>query len=377
MAKDYYKALGVGRDATKEEVKKAYKRLAKKYHPDLNKEDGSAEKFKEINEAAAVLGDDQKRQHYDQFGTADFSGFQGGAGGFDFSDFMRGTQGFGFDFDSIFDSFFGGASMFGGGRRGRGSRRGSDLIYELEIELKEAASGADKHITIPKMERCEECNGKGVKSDSDIITCPDCNGSGAVRHTRRTPFGMFQTVTTCSTCHSEGTTIKNPCRQCHGTGVVERTKKIKIEIPPGVDDGTRLRIAGEGEAGEKGGPSGDLFVRVHIKPSKVFERQGDDIYMEMPISFAAAALGSEIEVPTIDGKAKMKIPSGTQSNTIFKLRGKGIPNLRGYGTGDQKVRVIIDVPKSLSKKQKELLEEFDKSSRQSSKGIFDKIKESF
>lgn len=377
MAKDYYKLLGVEKNATKEDIKKAYKKLAKKYHPDLNKEEGSAEKFKEISEAAAVLGDDQKRQQYDQFGTADFSGFQGGAGGFDFSDFMRGTQGFGFDFDSIFDSFFGGSGMFGGGRRRRGPRRGSDLIYDIEITLKEAAFGAEKHITIPKMERCDECKGKGAKSDSDIITCPECNGAGSVKHTRRTPFGMFQTVSACRTCNGEGTTIKNPCRECHGSGLVEKTKKIKVEIPGGVDDGTRLRISGEGEAGEKAGPSGDLFIRLHVKPNDLFERQGNDLFMEMPVSFATAALGGEIEVPTLDGKVKMKIPSGTQSNTVFRLKGEGIPSLRSYGKGDQKVRIIIDVPTKLTKKQKDLLEEFDKGANKSNKSIFDKIKGSF
>lgn len=379
MAKDYYKILGVGKDASKEDIKKAYKRLAKKYHPDLNKEDGSAEKFKEINEAAALLGDDQKRQQYDQFGTADFAGFQGGAGGFDFSDFMRGTEGFGFDFDSIFDSFFGGGGTFfgGGGRRQRGARRGSDLVYEIDITLEEAADGAEKHITLPKMGRCDECNGKGAKFSSDVAACDECNGTGTARHTRRTPFGIFSTVTTCGKCHGEGTVIRNPCRQCHGTGVVEATKRIKVEIPAGVDSGTRLRVSGEGEAGQKGGPAGDLFVSINVINHKIFERHGNDIHIEMPVSFSTACLGGEIQVPTLSGKAKMKIPSGTQSNTVFRLKGEGIPSLRGYGKGDEKVTVIVDVPKKLTKRQREILEEFEEEDKKSGRSIFDRIKESF
>lgn len=374
MTKDYYKILGVGKNASKEDVKKAYKNLAKKYHPDLNKDHGSSDKFKEINEAAAVLGDDQKRQQYDQFGTADFSGFQAGAGGFDFSDFMRQGQGSEFDFDSIFDSFFGGGMFGSGGRRRRGSRRGSDLAYEIEITLEEAAKGIDKHITLPKMERCDECNGKG---GSDLVSCDECRGTGTSRQTRRTPFGIFSTVSTCSKCHGEGTVIKNPCRNCRGTGIVEKTKKIKVEIPVGVDNGTQLRISGEGEAGEKAGPSGDLFIRVHVMKHKIFERDGDDLHMDLPVSFSTAALGGEVDVPTLDGNAKMKIPQGTQSNTIFRMKGKGIPNLRGYGAGDLKVRVTIDVPRRLSRNQKELLEEFGKESEKEDRGLFGRIKDSF
>ncbi len=371
MAKDYYEILGVGRDASKEDIKKAYKRLAKKYHPDINKSKDAADKFKEINEAASVLGDDQKRQQYDQFGTAD-SGFQGGAGGFDFSDFMRGAEGFGFDFDSIFENFFGGGMFGGGSRRRRGPRRGSDLVYDLEIDLKDAAEGAEKQISVPKMVRCSECGGKGAKSDSDIITCDECGGRGAVKHTRRTPFGMFSTVGTCRKCNGEGTTIKDPCRKCGGTGLVEETKKVSVEIPAGVDTGTKLRLAGEGEAGPKGGPSGDLFVRIHVKPHKIFERKGNDLLMDMPVSFATAALGGTVKVPTLDGKAEMKVPASTQSNTVFNLKGKGIPSLRGFGKGDQKVRVVIDVPEKLSKRQKEILKEFEKESPK--KSFFDRIK---
>ncbi|MFO8016714.1 MAG: molecular chaperone DnaJ [Candidatus Woesearchaeota archaeon] len=376
MSKDYYEILGVSRDASKEDIKKAYKKLAKKYHPDINKDDPDAEKkFKEINEAAAVLGDDQKRQQYDQHGTADFSGFQGGGGGFDFSDFMRDTEGFGFDFESIFESFFGGGGMFGGGRGRRGPRRGSDLVYDMEITLEEAAFGAEKEIKVPKMSRCEKCGGKGAANDSDIVTCDECGGRGAVRHTKRTPFGMFATTGPCRKCSGEGSIVKDPCPECGGSGLVEKSENIKVEIPAGVADGMRLRVAGGGEAGPKGGPSGDLFVGVHVKPHKTFRRKGDDIEMDLPISFAQACLGDEVEVPTLDSKATMKIPAGTQTNTVFKLRGKGIPNLRGYGKGDEKVKVIVEVPKKLSKRQKELLKEFEK--ERDSKGFFSRIKDSF
>ncbi|PIN86063.1 molecular chaperone DnaJ [Candidatus Woesearchaeota archaeon CG10_big_fil_rev_8_21_14_0_10_44_13] len=378
MSKDYYKTLGVEKGASKDDIKKAYKRLAKKYHPDLNKEPDAEKRFKEINEAASVLADDQKRQQYDQFGTADFAGYQGGAGGFDFSEFMNQSGDFGFDFESIFDSFFGG-NAFGGGGRGRGSRRGSrrgsDLIYEIEITLEEAAFGAEKHITIPKMDHCDECNGTG-SAGSGTTTCDECNGTGMVRQTRRTPFGIFATASPCRKCRGEGTIIKNPCRECRGTGIVEKTKRIKVDIPAGVSDGLRLRMPGEGEAGEKAGPLGDLYVSIHVKQHNIFKREGDDIYTEIPISFAQAALGDEIEVPTLEGKANMKIPAGTQTNTIFRMKGRGIPNIRGHGKGDEKIRAIVDVPTRLTKKQKELLEEFDRDLGKK-KGIIDKIKDSF
>ncbi len=364
MAKDYYKTLGVGKSATKEEIKKAYKKLAKQYHPDLNKDPNAEQKFKEINEAAAVLGDDAKRQQYDQYGTADFSGFQGGAGGFDFSDFMRDMGGF--DFDSIFDRFF------RGGRRG--PRRGSDLLYEMEIGLEDVFKGIEKQVSIQRNEICRKCDGAGAKTKSDISTCSQCNGSGMVQNTRRTPFGVFSTTTTCNICRGEGTTISNPCAECHGTGVVQKDVKIKVKVPAGIESGNRLRIAGEGEAGEKGGARGDLYVRVFVKEHDLFERQENDIYLNFPVSFSMACLGGEAEVPTLPGKVKMKIPEGTQSNTLFKLRGKGLPSLHGYGTGDQFVKIFVEVPKRLSKKQKDLLNEFEKGIKEN-KNLFSKIKE--
>lgn len=366
MAKDYYQILGVEKNATKEEIKKAYKNLAKKYHPDLNKGEGSAEKFKEISEAAAVLADDEKRSQYDKYGTT-AEQFGQGFQGFDFSDFMRSSD-VGLDFDSIFESFFG-----GGFRGRRGPSRGADLRYDLEINLEEAYSGATKGITIPRLEKCGKCHGSGAENEEDIVNCADCNGSGVVRRTQRTPFGMLATTMTCRKCHGSGSYIKNPCAECNGKGIVRKTRKIEIKIPAGAEEGTNLRIKGEGEEGEKGAGTGDLYVIVHMKEHDVFERHGDDIYVKIDIPFAIAALGGEIEVPTLGGKAKLKIPSGTQSNTIFRMKGKGIPYLHGYGTGNENVEVIVEVPKKLSKKQKELLKEFDKESGK--KGFFKRILE--
>ncbi|MBI2208591.1 molecular chaperone DnaJ [Candidatus Woesearchaeota archaeon] len=367
MAKDYYEILGVGKNATKEEIKKAYKNLAKKYHPDLNKEEGSAEKFKQISEAAAVLADDEKRSQYDRYGTT-ADQFGQGFQGFDFSDFMHGSD-FGFDFDSIFESFFGG----GFGRQRRGPSRGSDLRYDLEITLEEAYRGATKNITVPRLEKCENCNGLGAEKESDIINCPDCSGTGVIRRAQRTPFGMLATTTTCRKCHGNGSYIKNPCSECNGKGVVKKTRKIEIKVPAGAEEGTNLRIRGEGEAGEKGAETGDLYVIIHAAEHDVFERHGDDIYTKVQVPFAVAALGGEVEVPTLDGKAKLKIPAGTQSNSIFRMKGKGVPYLHGYGQGNENVEVIVEVPKKLTKKQKELLKEFDKESGR--KGFFKRILE--
>tara|TARA_Y100000310_G_scaffold341089_1_gene439091 strand:- start:25712 stop:26821 length:1110 start_codon:yes stop_codon:yes gene_type:complete len=368
MAKDYYKTLGVEKNATKEEIKKAYKKMAKEYHPDLNKDKGSAEKFKEINEAAAVLADDEKRTKYDQFGTT-ADQFGNGFQGFDFSDFMSGTGG-GFDFDSIFEGFFGGRNPFGS--RKHGPRRGSDLRYDLEITLNEAATGITKQIVVPRLEQCTKCHGSGAESESDIVSCPDCNGSGMQRRTQRTPFGIFATTATCGKCRGQGKYIKKECQICDGTGVVKKTRKLEIKVPAGAEEGTNLRVTGEGEAGEKGAPTGDLYVVIYVKEHEVFERQGDDIYIKIPIPFTIASLGGEIEVPTLNEKAKLKIPAGTQNNTIFRMKGKGIPYLHGSGQGNENVEVVIEVLGKLSKKQKEILKEFDKESKKK-KGFFGKI----
>mgnify|MGYP001558450283 CR=1 FL=1 len=362
--KDYYKILGVSKNATKEDIKTAYKKLAKQYHPDLNKSPDAAEKFKEINEAAAILGDDQKKSQYDQFGTAGEQ-FQGGFSGFDFSDFMSDVGGFGMDFDRIFENFFGGT------QRTRRRQRGSDLRYDLEIELEDAAFGAAKTINVPRLEECDKCNGTGAEDKSDIINCPECNGRGVTTRTQRTPFGLFSTTTTCRKCRGEGKYIKNECTQCDGRGVTQKTRKIEIKIPAGATDGTNLRIQGEGEA-SKGMSAGDLYIVIHVKHHKIFERHGNDVYVKIPISFAIAALGASIEVPTLNGKANLKIPAGTQNNTVFRMKGLGIPDLHSHHAGDQNVEVFITVPEKLTKKQKELLEEFEKESKDKGflKGMF-------
>ncbi|MBI3027588.1 molecular chaperone DnaJ [Candidatus Woesearchaeota archaeon] len=362
--KDYYKILGIGKSSTKEDVKAAYKRLAKQYHPDLNKSPDAAEKFKEINEAAAVLGDDQKRAQYDQYGTTGEQFQQGGFGGFDFSDFMSDIGGMGFDFDSIFENFFGG----GQGQRSRRRQRGSDLRYDLGIEMEDAAFGATRTINIPRLEECGKCNGRGAESASDIVTCHECNGRGVSTKTQRTPFGLFSTTTTCRKCRGEGKYIKNACNECDGRGFARKTRSIEVRVPEGAVDGTNLRMQGEGQAGEKGAPAGDLYVVVHVKPHNVFERHGNDVYVKIPIPFTIAALGGEIEVPTLKGKASLKIPAGTQSSTIFRMKGLGIPDLHSHHKGDQHVEAYITVPDKLNKKQKQLLEEFEKESGK--KGLF-------
>ena len=359
--KDYYKVLGVSRNATKDEIKAAYKKLAKQYHPDLNKDKDAAEKFKEINEAAAVLADDSKKSQYDQFGTAGEQFQGGGFSGFDFSDFMSETSGF--DFDSIFENFFGGS------QRARRRQRGSDLRYDLEIELEDSAFGATKTISVPRLEECGRCNGTGAESKSEIITCDECNSRGVTTRTQRTPFGLFSTTTTCRKCRGQGKYIKKECPECDGKGVIKKTRKIEIKIPAGATDGTNLRVQGEGEAGEKGTSPGDLYIVIHVKPHKIFIREGNDIYLKAHVPFTTAALGSSIEVPTLNGKASLKIPEGTQSNTIFRMKGLGVPDLHSHHVGDEKVEVIISVPEKLTKKQKQLLEEFEKESK-SKKGLF-------
>ncbi|MBS3097739.1 molecular chaperone DnaJ [Candidatus Woesearchaeota archaeon] len=367
--KDYYKILGVEKNATKEEIKKAYKKLAKQYHPDVSKEDGSTEKFKEINEAASVLGDDEKRAQYDQFGTT-YDKFAGH--GFDFSDFGFDSGGFeSFDFGDIFDRFFGTGFGFGPRTSKRRARRGADLRYDMEITLEDAAFGAVKHISIPKLETCDNCDGSGAESKSDIVNCPDCGGKGSVTRTQRTPFGMFATTTTCSKCRGEGKYIRNECPKCDGTGVVKETKKLEIKIPEGAEEGTNLRVAGGGEAGEKGASPGDLYIVLHMKEHDVFERDGDNINVKVNVPFTIAALGGEIEVPTLDGKAKLRIPAGTQSNTTFRMQGKGIPFLHDGGRGDENVEVVVSVPKKLTKRQAQLLKEFEKESK--NKGFLGKM----
>lgn len=348
---DYYDVLGVSKNASQEEIKKAYKKLAKQSHPDLNKDNPDAEKkFKEINEAFSILGNEEKRAQYDQFGTTGDYGQQGGFGGFEGFDFG------GDPFADIFDTFFGRSR-----RRRPTAQRGDDLLYELEITLEEAYSGVKKNIFITKNEVCDNCEGTGAEKDSDITTCPQCNGTGTTVRQQKTPFGIFQSTTTCTNCSGTGKVIKNHCHKCHGKGTVKAKKEIAITIPAGVETGNRLRVPGKGEAGEKGGPSGDLFVQISVQEHDIFEREEENIFTKIPISFKQAVLGDTIDVPTLDGKASLKIPPGTQSGTQFKMKAKGMPSLRGYGNGDEFVEVQIETPSKISKKQKELLEEFDKS----------------
>ncbi len=364
--KDYYQILGIEKSANRDEIKKAYKTLAKKYHPDLNKDDpSSAEKFKEINEAASVLSDDKKREQYDRYGSTEGMGAEGFSG-FDFSDF--GSQ---FDFGDIFDTFFGG----GHGSRRR-SARGSDLQYDLEIDLEEAASGSSRHITIPRLEVCGYCHGLGAKDENAIKACEECHGSGRVTRRQQTPFGMFQSTAPCRRCGGVGKVISEECSHCEGQGRVRKSRKIEVQIPKGVTDGIRLRITGEGESGPAGSASGDLYIVMHIKPHKVFERVDSDLYTEVTMSFVLASLGGEVDVPTLDGNATIKIPAGTQTGTLFRIKGKGMPHLRGHDHGDLKVRVTIETPSKLTKRQKELLKEFDEETKKN-KGLFDRIKEAF
>lgn len=377
--RDYYEVLGVGRDASEEELKKAYRRLALKYHPDRNKDDqNAAERFKEINEAYEVLSDPEKRARYDQFGHAAFGGANG-FGGSPFGDF----SGFGFgDLGDFFESVFGGA--FGGGRRS-GPQPGADLRLDLEITLEEAASGLEKEVEIPRTEDCTRCRGTGAEPGSEPKRCPTCNGTGQVRTTQNTPLGRFQTVRTCHQCQGEGRVVEKPCSECRGRGKVRRVRRIAVRIPSGVDTGSKLRLPEEGEAGIRGGPPGDLYVYIRVKPHRIFQRQHDDLLCDVNLSFAQAALGDEIEVPTLEGPTRLKIPEGTQSGTVFRLRGKGMPRLRGYGRGDLHVKVAVVTPTRLNETQKELLLKFSESlgeklgsssaSREKEKSFFDKVKD--
>ena len=352
MTKDFYETLGVSKSASKEDIKKAYKKLAKQYHPDINKDKNAEQKFKEINEAAATLGDDKKRAHYDQYGSTEGAGSQGGSG-FEGFDFRGGGN---FNFDDIFDMFSGG---FGGGRRRRGPQRGHDLKYEMEISLEDAFDGVEKTIEVQKLAKCSKCNGVGADNPKDIENCETCGGHGVVMRTQRTPFGLFQTQSPCRDCNGEGKTFKNVCSVCEGEGREQKNVKIKVNIPAGVETGNQLRVSGEGEPGPKGGPSGDLYIFIEVLEHKVFERRKEDLYVSVPISFGQAAIGDEIEVPTLKGKAKLKIPAGTQSHTLFKLKDKGMPVLNGYGSGNQYVKAVIMTPKKLTSKQKELIQKFD------------------
>ncbi len=353
MKKDYYETLGVARNAPEAEIKKAYRRLAMKFHPDRNPGDKSAEaKFKEAKEAYEILSDQQKRSAYDQFGHAgiDPSAAAGAAGGF------YGAGPGGANFADIFGDVFG--DIFGGGARTRGgAARGSDLRYSLELSLEDAVKGTEMRIRVPTLDTCDTCHGSGAKPGTQATVCRTCGGYGQVRMQQ----GFFSIQQTCPTCRGSGKSISDPCTACHGQGRVQRTKTLSVKVPAGVDEGDQIRLAGEGEAGEAGGPAGDLYVQVRLKPHPVFKRDGDDLHCEVPVSFAQATLGAEVEVPTLDGRASIKVPAGTQSEKAFRLRGKGVRNVRSGAVGDLYCHVSIETPVNLTPRQKELIEEFERS----------------
>ena len=371
MAKrDYYEVLGVDKSANKDEIKKAYRKLALKYHPDKNKGNkGAEEKFKEGSEAYHVLSDDKRKANYDQFGHAAFQGAggQGGFGNFDFSS----------SFSDIFEDVFGdfGFGTSGGSRRGRSNNRGSDLRYDVSIDLNDAFTGTEKKINYTTYKKCKTCSGSGAKPGSKPSACSYCGGQGRVRSSQ----GFFTIQQTCPQCGGEGEKITNPCNKCSGIGKTQSNESVSVKIPRGVDDGTRIRLAGKGEAGSKGGTNGDLYLFVSVEPHSIFKRSEENLYYELPVSIADAALGTTVEVPSIDGgKTKIKIPSGTQSGKQLRLKGKGMPILRRNISGDLYIRIITEVPTSLTKKQKELLEEFktleDTKSNPLIKTFFDKAK---
>ena len=368
--RDYYDILGVGRNATDEEIKKAFRKLAFQYHPDHNHGDGSTDKFKEINEAYEVLSDADKRAAYDRFG-------HGGAEGL----FGRGFEGFDFGgFGDIFDAFFGGVNT----ATRQTPQRGTDLHYSLTITFEEAAFGCEKEISISRTENCSSCHGVGSKPGSQPSRCPNCNGIGHVRRTQQTIFGRFVNTTPCSQCHGEGRIITEPCPQCRGTGREKRQRNIMVKILAGVDGGSQLRLSGEGEAGFRGGSRGNLYITLSVLPHEFFSRNGDTILYELPINFAQAALGAEVEVPTLDGEVKLKVPAGSQTGKLFRLKGRGVSHLHRGGRGDQLVTLLVITPESLTKKQRQLFEELASSfspenmpSPEKLEGLLDRFKNVF
>lgn len=368
--RDYYEVLSVSKDATAEDVKKSYRKLARQYHPDVNKAADAEEKFKEVKEAYDVLSDDGKRSMYDQYGHVDPNQGMGGAGGGDFG-----------GFGDIFDMFFGG----GGGRRDPNApQRGNDLQYTMTVEFKEAVFGKETEIAIPRTESCDTCMGSGAKPGTKPETCSTCRGSGQQEVVQNTPFGRMVNRRACTSCSGTGQMIREKCGTCHGAGKVKKQRRIKVNIPAGVDDGAQIRMSGEGEGGQRGGPAGDLYIVLRVKSHEFFEREGDDIYCEVPLTFVQAALGDEVEIPTMTEKVKLKVPAGTQTGTYFRLKGKGVPKLRGYGTGDQHVKVTIVTPTNLTDDQKELLRQFGGLNGESTneqgehhESIFERMKKAF
>ncbi len=379
--RDYYEVLGVDKTADKKDIKKAYRKLAMKYHPDVSEDPESADKFKEISEAYAVLSDQEKKNTYDQYGHA-------GMGGFSQEDIFRDInfddvfRGFGFGgggsgggsgFETIFDLF-----GFGGGRR-NGPQQGDDVIYDMKITLEEAAHGVEQDIEVPHKKTCPHCNGSKAEPGTEIKTCPHCGGSGQVRHVSNTPLGQFASIRPCSTCRGEGKIMESPCKECRGKGIIKKKSTIHIKIPPGVEDESRLRVPGEGDVGKRGGPPGDLYVMIQVKEHRLFKRDGANLIYDMPISFVQASLGDTVEAPTLESAVDLKIPPGTQTGTSFRIKGQGMPHMRWSGKGNLYVKVKVVTPKKLSPKQKEILREFaDVSGKEiytEDKGFFDKVKD--
>ncbi|MBV7389982.1 molecular chaperone DnaJ [Enterococcus alishanensis] len=382
--RDYYELLGVQKGASDDEIKKAYRKLSKKYHPDINKEADAEEKFKEISEAYEILSDPQKRAAYDQYGHAgtdpNFGGGAGGFGGFGGAGGFGGG-GAGFGFEDIFESFFGGA---GGGRQAdpTAPRQGADLQYSVTLEFEEAIFGAEKDVKYNREETCHTCHGNGAKPGTQPEVCHKCHGAGTINVEHQTPLGRVVSRQTCDVCHGTGKEIKDPCPTCHGSGHEKRPHTVKVNVPAGVEDGQQMRLAEQGEAGTNGGPYGDLYVVFQVKQSDIFDREGPEIYYTLPLSFVQAALGDEIAIPTVHGDVKLKIPAGTQTGQKFRLRGKGAPRLRGNVNGDQQVTVKIVTPKNLNDQQREALRTFAEAggqtvSEQKEEGFFNKVKDAF
>ena len=370
--RDYYEVLGVDKTASDDEIKKAYRTLAKKYHPDLNGGDKECEvKFKEVNEAYETLSDPQKRARYDQFGHEDP---RAGAGG-GYGDFTGGFSGF----DDIFSSFFGGG--FGGAQRARGPERGNDLRYDLTITFEEAAFGCEKEITVNRDEKCEECDGTGARKGTQPTQCPTCHGTGQVQSFINTPIGRVSNVRVCDACHGQGTIINDPCPKCSGRGTVRRTRKITVKIPAGIDNGMQIPLRRQGEPGLRGGENGDLYIFVSVKPHKLFTRENYDLYCDVTVSFTQAALGGDIDVPTLGGMIKHNLAEGTQPGTVVRLRGQVIQNLRGAGKGDLYIKINVEIPRKLNDKQKELLRQFDETltgkEYEGRKSFLERVKEAF
>ncbi len=369
--RDYYEVLGVQKGASDDEIKKAFRRKSKEYHPDLHPGDKEAEeKFKEVNEAYQVLSDADKRDKYDRFGHAGVDPNFGAGGGFNGGGFG------GFDFGDIFGDIFGGG--FGGGRTRNGPKRGADIRQVIDITFEEAAFGCSKKINVTAQEKCETCGGTGAKKGTPVEMCQNCHGTGRVQTRQRTILGYMTTETVCPQCHGDGKIIKEPCRDCRGTGVVRKNKTIEVQIPPGIDNGQTIQLSGKGEAGAKGGPSGDLLITVRVRPHEIFKRDEYDVYIDMPITFAQAALGAKIQVPTLDGAVEFTIPEGTQTGSKFRMKGKGIPYLRSKSRGDEYVTVTVEVPRNLSTRQKEILRGFDEDRNyKQKKSFYDKMKNIF